>query len=387
MRILLIASRFPLPSWRGNQVRTIEWLEALDGHERLLLCPRPAPTACGDLPCEAQFFGGSNIARGWGLLRALTDGRPLQEGVYDTRAARRAVAETAARWKPDVAVIQMVRCAWAVETLYESVPSLRVVFDAIDAMGLHFERAAQAAAPPWRLLLRAEAARCRRSEARLVGAAHLTTAVARRDLEALGVSPEKGCVVPVAGREVPRPAKPTEEVVVLLSGNLGYRPTVRGALWFAREVWPELRRRVPASRWVLAGARPALSLRRLASRPGVEVYADVLDLDPFLAAATVAVAPMHTGSGVPMKVLEAMAAGLPVVADPWAAAGLEEPGAVVSAREGREWVEMLERICTDEPAARALARKGHDLWRRVYHPNKVAERVREAVEAAADSTS
>lgn len=316
-------------------------------------------------------------------MRALTSGRPLQEGLYDTRAARRAVTETAARWKPDVVVIQMVRCAWALEVLHESLPSVRIVFDAIDSMGLHFGRAAESAAAPLRFALGKEASRCRRLEAELVGAAHVTTAVSRRDLEALGASPEKGRVVPVAGRAIPHRAGLTEEAVVLLSGNLGYRPTVRGALWFAREIWPELRRRVQGARWVLAGARPTAPLRRLASGPGIEVHADIPDLAPFFAAARVAVAPMSTGSGVPMKVLEAMAAGLPVVADPWAAAGLEEPAAVASAETGREWVETLVRICTDARAARELARAGHDLWRRVYRPDKVAERVREAVEAAA----
>jgi len=70
---------------------------------------------------------------------------------------------------------------------------------------------------------------------------------------------------------------------------------------------------VPEARWVLAGARPPRAVRRLAALPGVEVHPDVPDLDPYLAAATVAVAPMPTGSGVPMKVLEAWAAGIPVV--------------------------------------------------------------------------
>jgi len=387
MRILLIASRYPLPSWRGNQVRTIEWLEALDGHQRLLLCPRPALSASGTVPCETQFFKRSHVARGRGLVRALTTGRPLQEGLYDTPAARRAVAETSARWKPDIVVIQMVRCAWALEALTDSIPSCRVVFDAIDSMTLHFARAADAAAPPLRSALRGEAARCRRLEKELVGAAHMTTAVSRRDLEALGTLPGCGRVVPVAGREIPGTVAPTEGSVVLLSGNLGYRPTVRGALWFAREIWPELRRRVPGVRWVLVGARPGAAVRRLGSLPGIEVHADVPDLAPYFAAARVAVAPMSTGSGVPMKVLEAMAAGLPVVADPWAAAGLEEPTAVAAAGPAREWVTRLEHICTDAEAARQLARAGHDLWRRVYHPDRVAERIREAVEAAAEGTS
>ncbi len=385
MRILLIASRHPLPAWRGNQVRTVEWLDALAGDTCLLLCPQPALAPGGELPCESRFFRESKATAWLGLVRALATGRPLQEGLYDTPAARRAVAEAAARWNPDVVVVQMVRCAWSLDVVRESLPAVPVVFDAIDAMGLHFTRAAESAAPPVRPLLRNEASRCRRLEAHVIGATQLATAVSRRDLEALGAPPHAGRVVPVAGRSFPRPVEPTDEAVILLSGNLGYRPTVLGALWFAREIWPGLRRRLPGVRWVLAGARPAAPLRRLASQPGIEVAADVPDLTPFLAAARVAVAPMSTGSGVPMKVLEAMAAGLPVVADPWAAAGLEEPGAVASAASADEWIEILERICIDARSARELGRKGHDLWRRVYHPDRVAESIRQAVATAADN--
>ncbi len=383
MRVLLITSRYPLPPWRGNQVRTLEWIQALADHDPLLLCPQPRHRSSGDIPADAGHYRMSARARGAGLLRALVTGRPLQEGLYDVGTARRTVAATVSEWRPDVVVVQMVRCAWAAEVAREAAPSTPLVFDAIDAMGLHFERAAETAVPPFRPALRSEAARCRRLEATLVEAARLTTAVSQRDLAALGVSGKKGRVVPVAGRETSSRADSSAAPVVLLSGNLGYRPTVRGALWFAREVWPELRRRVPRARWVLAGARPATDVRRLARLPGVEVHADVPDLGAFLALARVAIAPMSSGSGVPMKALEAMAAGLPVVADPWAAAGLEEPAAVAAAGSADEWVETLARLCRDPEAALDLGERGHALWRRVYHPERVAESIREAVTTAA----
>ena len=67
---------------------------------------------------------------------------------------------------------------------------------------------------------------------------------------------------------------------------------------------------------VVAGTitdKMAPAIRRLAAADGVELHADVPDLGPFFARAWVAIAPMETGSGVPMKVLEAMAAGCAIV--------------------------------------------------------------------------
>jgi len=193
----------------------------------------------------------------------------------------------------------------------------------------------------------------------------------------------------VAGKEVAKAASSDVEPVVLLSGNLGYRPTVRGAQWFAREVWPRLRTAVPEARWVLAGARPTAVVRRLARLPGVEVRADVPDLRSYLTASRVAIAPMSSGSGVPMKVLEAMAAGVPAVVHPWAAEGLvrEAGEAVAVASEADDWVAALQSLLRDPGAAHALGRRGHELWRRYYHPDSIAEQIREIVAEAAGTRS
>ena len=383
MRVMMVVSRFPLPPWRGNQVRTLEWLTALSGHghQVLLLHPRPdCGGALHEITVEARHYDPSV---GWGVARALAGRRPIQEGLYEGKRARRVVADAVGEWKPDLAVVQMIRCGWAADVVASAAPSLPILFDAIDAMELHFERAASSMTWPLSAMYRLEAVRCRRREQFLAERARLTTAVASRDLAALSVPRGRGRVIPVAGREPASAADANGGPTVLLSGNLGYRPTVRGALWFARWVWPELLRRVPRARWVLAGARPAGAVRRLAEMPGVEVHADVADLAPFLVAARVAIAPMSSGSGVPMKVLEAMAAGVPVVADPWAAAGLEEPAAVAVAERPEEWVDELALLLEGPEAARLAARRGRDLWLRIYHPERVAESIRSAIRDAA----
>jgi glycosyltransferase involved in cell wall biosynthesis len=235
---------------------------------------------------------------------------------------------------------------------------------------------------------RIEAERCSRREGELVRRAAVTTAVSRRDLDALAPG-ARGRVVPVAAGSAATAGSVSERPpVILLSGNLGYRPTVQGALWFAREVWPLVRRRVADARWVLAGARPAAAVRRLASLDGVEVHADVTDLGAYVRTSRVTLAPMSGGSGVPMKVLESMAAGVPAVVHPWAAEGLAgvAASAVVVADGPEAWTDALVRLLDDGAAARELGDRGRDAWRRHYHPDVVAEQIRSVVgEAAAGS--
>jgi len=126
----------------------------------------------------------------------------------------------------------------------------------------------------------------------------------------------------IAPREavVPEPAA-NGAPTVLFVGALGYPPNEDAVLWFARDVLPFLRRRVPNVRLVIAGASPrqrVLDLRQ----DGVIVQADPPDLAPIYAEATVVIAPLRGGSGTKLKILEAWQYGRPVVATPHAARGL-----------------------------------------------------------------
>jgi glycosyltransferase involved in cell wall biosynthesis len=231
-----------------------------------------------------------------------------------------------------------------------------------------------------------EAARCVRRERALSELATVTTAVSARDLTAMGAKPPSARVVPVSGRELAVERRPSEQPTVLISGNLGYRPTVEAVRWIAREIWPAVRERVAGVRWVLAGARPVPEIRRLASQPDVELHVDVPDLGAFLAKATVAIAPMASGSGIPMKVLEAWAAGVPVVAHTWTAGGLaeEDLGALVAASSSEDWIEALVRLLTDEEWATELGMLGRAVWRRRYRPVSVDSEIVQAVQAAVE---
>jgi polysaccharide biosynthesis protein PslH len=115
---------------------------------------------------------------------------------------------------------------------------------------------------------------------------------------------------------------------LIFVGNFEYRPNVRAARILADQVMPKINDRLPDVRLRLVGAAPPAEVRALAG-PRVEVTGLVPDVMPYLSGAACFVAPITQGAGLKNKVLEAMAAGVPVVTTP---IGIEG----ISARDGRE---------------------------------------------------
>ncbi|KAB8141474.1 glycosyltransferase [Chloroflexia bacterium SDU3-3] len=114
---------------------------------------------------------------------------------------------------------------------------------------------------------------------------------------------------------------PQREGEVLFVGNYAHPPNAEGALWLAREVWPLVRRACPAARLTLAGRAPSPAIQALAAAD-VRVPGTVDDLRPLYASASAVVAPIFWGSGVRIKLLEALACGVPVVTTALAAEGI-----------------------------------------------------------------
>ena len=111
--------------------------------------------------------------------------------------------------------------------------------------------------------------------------------------------------------------------VVCFAGSLNYAPNVDSATVLATKIAPAVWRHVPNARFVIAGRRPTPAVQALAG-PQVDVLANVPSILEVFHGADVAVFPDEDGVGIRNSVLEALAAGLPVVATPVAARELPE---------------------------------------------------------------
>jgi len=409
VRVLLAVSRHPWPPRRGDQVRALQLARALAGlgHEVTLLAPEgpgpagPRPEGAGAGPGETGAPGDGppgaervevepgvalatyRVTRGSavpGVLAAGVRGRPLQSGLFQQRDLARRLRELAPA--ADLVVLQLVRLAGYLDDVGET----PLVVDLIDSLSLNVSRRAAhdrlLAAP----LLGWESRRLLAWERRMLERARAGLLVAERDRAWLAERlpselAEKLAVVPIAIPAPPtgegRAAPASTPARLVITGNLGYFVNADAVNWWIRDVWPLVRRARPDLELVLAGARPRGRVRRAATAPGVRLLDTPPDLGAVLRSADVALAPTRAGSGVPIKVLEAWSAGVPVVASRWAAAGAagRPDRDLLVAETPAEWREAILRLLADPPLRDRLVRAA----RRRVEEEHGEEAVRRAV--------
>jgi glycosyltransferase involved in cell wall biosynthesis len=137
---------------------------------------------------------------------------------------------------------------------------------------------------------------------------------------------------------------------------MAYHANSDAILWFTGRIWPAIHERFPHWTLTLVGSDPPPRVRELSTRPGVEVTGTVPDVRPYYAEAVLAIVPLLTGGGTRLKILEALAAGVPVVSTTMGVEGLTvTPGKeVLIADTEADWL----------PACSSLADQG-DLWRKL----------------------
>jgi glycosyltransferase involved in cell wall biosynthesis len=118
------------------------------------------------------------------------------------------------------------------------------------------------------------------------------------------------------------PPARSEQDAIIFTGNLEYAPNVTAICWFFRHVWPWLRRWHPGLVWRIVGRNPRGIRRYLESDRRIELIGPVENAMAEIARAKVAVVPVFAGSGTRVKIIEAWAAGTPVVSTTIGAEGL-----------------------------------------------------------------
>jgi len=180
------------------------------------------------------------------------------------------------------------------------------------------------------------------------------------------------CVDP---REKPVVTRRPEARRILILGTMFWLPNVEGALWFGRQVWPQIAAQVPDARLTIIGKNPPPAVCRLAEGdPHIEVPGYVADLRPYLEQSAVFVVPLHAGGGMRVKIVDAWCWGLPIVSTSIGAEGIQVRHGqnILIADEAPAFARAVLQVLQDGDLAARLSTHGRAWveqrydWRTVY---------------------
>lgn len=333
-RVLAVTSEPPWPLDSGGHLRSFFLLKALASRAELrVVCPvQPhqeaalAPLAAAGLELRPVPVPARSIAQeARRLVSAGLRGEPyVMYGRHRWQAALAAWRAARRDFQPDLLYFDHLD-SWVYASLSAS-DRTPAVIDLHNVYSLLARRSASEQTQSWkRWWLTREARQLERIETQIAKACPTLFAVSETEashFRRLG-APQVHAVpngVDYASR-ADLPAGRWGPPTVLFLGSMGWGPNVAAVRFLAGAVWPALRERIPDVRLLIVGRNPPADVRALAGET-ITVTGAVPDVKPFLAQASVLAVPLDAGGGTRLKILEAFAAGLPVVSTRVGAEGL-----------------------------------------------------------------
>lgn len=379
MRILFLSPRQCWPSVSGAKLREYYFARALGRRASLTYVffsePGAPPVTAANLPfCRSivpvpapRMYSPAQIVRG------LAGRWPLPAVNYTSEPMKAALAGVLQKEQFDLVHVDYVNMA-PYAPILERGGAPRLVYNWHNIESELMRRYSRTSDSSLRrLYARWTTRRLAALEKRILRRAFGHVVCSERESQALcHTVPEARIVVVENGVDTasfePVSNSPAERDRLVFVGSMAYHANIDAAVWFVRSIWPAVRERFPRWRLTLVGWNPAPAVLALRKEKNVEVTGTVDDVRPYYREALAAIVPLRTGGGTRLKILEAMAAGVPVVSTTLGAEGLAvSPGRqVLIADRDQDWLEHLTSLVAKPEFWRSLAAAGQELARARY---------------------
>jgi len=413
MRILFLTQIIPWPLDAGPKVKTWNVLRHLhdQGHEILLVSfVRPEEEVHVSVMksvCRAVYsipMRRSRIKDALYYLRSHLSRRPFLVERDDLREMRNVVRNLLQDQQIDVIhADQLSMAQFAFDSNYphpgsklfneyrmSSTKKPVLIFDAHNAVWTIVDRMRKNLPTILHPLLSLETKRIKKYEGAVIRAFDHTFAVTDIDADALRQAEREGSnsrtgqngkisVVPIAidaNRILPVTRK-SNSLNILTLGTLHYPPNADGIRWFANEVLPMIRAKIPTVHLTIVGRNPPKDIQMLAQvlPETIRVTGYVQDLDPYYTESALVVVPVRAGGGMRVRILETFARGMPLVTTSIGIEGINAtPGVDVLIEDTAQgFADAVIRLLMDENLQQVLSVNGRKLVERKYDYHIVLE--------------
>ena len=331
MNILFVCHRLPYPPNRGGKIRPFNMIRHL-GQKHSVVVARLAHT-------ERELQEGSGLrdycdgliaevlpphVRWLQAFKALPTRTPSSLAYFWSSGLYQRIREKALHTKFDVI---FVHCAFVAQYVTDLQTSFRVM-DFGDLDSAKWGEYSKWKAFPFSSLYSFESRKLRKYEQNVARHFHrctVTTQGERDEFQNLQVTTP--CTVIPNGVDLayfsPNGISSGVESSIVFLGRMDYFPNIDGVCFFVNRVLPLIREQMPDVQFRIVGSNPSRRVRALAKTPGIVVTGHVPDVRSYLREGSVAIAPLRIARGTQNKILESMAMGIPVVATPKAAKGIQ----------------------------------------------------------------
>ncbi len=154
-------------------------------------------------------------------------------------------------------------------------------------------------------------------------------------------------------------------------GTLDWMPNLEGMYWFINHCWPLVHAKVPKLQFHLAGRKIPIDIQSIHG-DGIVVFGEVPDASAFMSSLQLFVVPLHSGSGIRIKLLEAMAMGLPIISTTIGAEGIPVVNGthMLLADTAEEFAGAIQLIAKDPAFGYQLGRHARELIAEQYNIEK-----------------
>jgi glycosyltransferase involved in cell wall biosynthesis len=317
-------------------------------------------------------------------LRALVAGDALSVALYRSEEVRQHIRRLTKLHRFDVAHLDTIGLAEYLPDV-ETIPAIMTHHGAESFMirrRIRHERN-----PLMKAFFAAEWLRLRAYERRMCPAVAMNVAMSELDKSILldDAPASKFCVVGNGvDVDVFTPTEPSSTPTIVFAGRLDQYSNRVGVLHFLNEAWPLIRKAYPSATMHLIGMNPPSELAELAARDAqVKLHGFVPDVRPYFRASSVAICPSRDGGGTRIKILDALAMGVPMVSTSIGAEGLEltPEKDLLIADSPEEFARQIGRVFDDPRLRKELSINGRQTVVDLYSWDVLAERLNAAYRA------